>query len=397
VSQTTNIHEDFLTQVITKEQRVAYAKKLKKTPGEINSLTAYHDFCRLESINKHLAKIYIVAGIRWVWELKKLNEKQVSEKIKKSRIWWEVNVHSEIIIQSITEAKNTKLLVQGLEKEDYFLQRKWYIFSKTPNTTHENKEIKSNNNDISLFIIMLIILCVFSFVSLYFVALIPALLAIHILLKSKIWDFFIQPFMSFIPMWWILWVSSAILSISACVFAIWFFSWNIHNSLTNTFDLSGENAPATFFPSAVHTHYEDRDITREELIKMLVVSKKIDMSEWQEIDCFKDSFQSEYPKELCYAKDQWFIQWDSEWNFKPTGSVSHAAGLKFILNFYWYRVPKESLYITFTDLQKRQWQTTYAEFAKRIWIISPTVTEFHPERTISIDQVDWYLQALSSK
>jgi hypothetical protein len=64
MSDQKNIHETFLEQSKTPENREVLALKLLKTPGEINSLTAYHDFMRIESINKHLAKIYIVAGIR---------------------------------------------------------------------------------------------------------------------------------------------------------------------------------------------------------------------------------------------------------------------------------------------------------------------------------------------
>jgi len=398
MEESSNIHEIFLEQTKTSKDREEMSLKLKKTPGEINSLAAYHDFMRLKNINKHLAKIYIVAGIRWVWELKKLNAKQVDKKIKESRIGSEVAVAIETINASISEAKNTPLLLQGLEKEDFFLQRKWYIFSKTPDLNQDIKEEVKNNTDISLFILMLIILAIFSFISIYFIALVPILLSVHIIFGSRIGKWIIYPIMQLISNGWILIISAGLLSISACVFAIWFLSWDIHSNIINIFKTSSyTDNSQSFFPDEIYSHYEDRDITREELVKILSVSKEIDLNNWQEIDCFKDSFQSKFPKELCYAKDSGYIQGDNEWNFNPTQTVSHAAGLKFILNFYWYRVPKESLYITFTDLQKRQWQTTYAEYAKRIWIIPTSNKEFHPEKTITIDQVDWYLQALSSK
>lgn len=64
MGESPNIHEIFLEQTKRSQDRKNMALKLKKTPGEINSLTAYHDLMRLKSVNKHLAKIYIVAGIR---------------------------------------------------------------------------------------------------------------------------------------------------------------------------------------------------------------------------------------------------------------------------------------------------------------------------------------------
>lgn len=377
------------------------ALKLKKTPGEINSLTAYHDLMRLKSVNKYLAKIYIIAGIRWVWHLKKHSISQVNQKIHRSRIGSTVQVQKDIISQTISEAKNTKIIISGLEKEIFFLQRKGYIITKSPSKWEIKPEDPKHNKEVILLILTIILLLLFSFVSLYFFTLIFIVLSLHILFQTQALSGISQQL-------WVLWIwqntqklwSIICLCIFSLILAIWFFTWSISLSIQKYFISQWsyeDNIRWKYFPQEIHSHYSQRDITREELIKILIVTLWVDLEKQIEIDCFKDSFQSKYPKEICYAKKQWFIQWDSLENFYPNNSISHAAGLKFILNFYWYRVPKESLYITFTDLQKRQWQTTYAEYAKRIWIISPSVTEFKPEKPITIDQIDEYLQKLSTK
>ncbi len=393
-----NIHEAFLEQTKTPKNRVDMALKLKKTPWEINSLTAYHDFRRLKSINKHLAKIYIVAGIRGISHLAKLTSKQVEKKIKNSRIGKTVLVKSSLIQETIAEAKNTPVIISWLEKEPFFLQRKWYILSKSDLTSIEQTHDTKNNNDVVLLVLTLIILWVFSLISLYFLALVPVLIALHTLLESNIGNTLVSPIKNSSYKWWITWLSAAIVGIFSCVFALGFFSGNIHNniqsSLMSITSMSSQSSQ-DYFPKEIHEYYQQKEITREDLIKILSVSTKINLDDFDEIECFKDNFQSQYPKEICYAKNKWYIQWDALGNFYPNRVISHGAGLKFILNYYGYGVPKRSLYLTYTDLQKTQWQTTYAEFAKRINLIDESVTEFYPDKTITIEQVDRYISRLT--
>lgn len=394
-----NIHDFFLEQTKSSKNREDMALKLKKTPWEINSLTAYHDFRRLTTINKHLAKIYIVAGIRWVSHLAKLTKTQVEKKIKSSRIGRTVLVNPSLIESTIKEAKSTPIIISGLEREKFFLQRKWYILSKSDISQIEQTPDKKNYNDIILLVITLFILWAFSLVSLYFLAFIPVLFGLHALLESNIGKILISPLKNLFWNWWIKWVSAALVWIFSCVFAIWFFSGNIHKNIQSSlgqFSWINKLETQSYFPKEVHDYYQQKDITREDLIKILSVATKINLQDQDEIECFNDSFQSRYPKEICYAKELWYIQWDSLWNIYPNKAISHGAGLKFILNYYGYGVPKRSLYLTYTDLQKNQWQTTYAEFAKRINLIDESITEFYPDKTITIEQVDRYISVLSS-
>ena len=114
-----------------------------------------------------------------------------------------------------------------------------------------------------------------------------------------------------------------------------------------------------------------------------------------EKECFKDSFTASFPLEICYAKSRWYVQWDANWNFQPNKVINHWAGLKFILNFYDYDVPRRSLFITYDDVSKDEWYTTYAEYAKRIWLIPKSVGHFWPNDSITIEQIDRYVQVLS--
>jgi hypothetical protein len=260
---------------------------------------------------------------------------------------------------------------------------------------------RKSHRDIFLFAVIILVLIVFSFISLYFLALIPVVFGLHILLETRCVSYLTRA----IDKRWvsllrknIIWVS--ILSLFSTIFAIGLFTWNINARIKNTaqnVSIYQSITPWDYFPQEVHDYYQNKEMTREDLIKILIVSLWISMDDQIDIECFKDSFQSKYPKEICYAKQAWYIQWDTLWNFNPNRSISHAAGLKFILKFYWYGVPKRSLYLTYSDLQKTQWQTTYAEYAKRIGLIPQSTSKFYPDKIITIKQVDSYISVLSRK
>jgi len=391
-----NIHETFLLQASSPLKRKNLASKLSKRPGEINSLTAYHDFRRVKSINKYLAKIYIIAWIRWVSHMLKMSKWEIQKRIKNSPIWKSVDVKNTIVQQNLDDAKSIPKLDLGLEKETYFLQRKWYIIRKDSEIEQNNVQNNNYRWDIILFLLTLWIIVMFSLVSLYFILLIPIVIAFHCLFRSN----FMAPLLALIPtleknIYHITWIIICVL-----IIFIWFVTWSVQKDIQVIYTYFPHNSAETssrYFPEEVYNHYSKKEISREDLVKILVSARNIDIAKERWIECFKDVFQSEHPWEICYAKDAWYIQWDALWNFYPQQAISHAAGLKLILKFYNLNVPSSSLYLTYDDLQKNQWYTRYAEYAKRIWLIEQDVKEFKPTENISIQQVDSYIYTLSKR
>lgn len=107
------------------------------------------------------------------------------KKIDNSRIGATVQVQEDIISQTISEAKNTSIIISGLEKEVFFLQRKGYIVTKNIDTLNTQQENPKHNKEIFLLILTIILILLFSFVSLYFITLIFIVLSLHILFKTQ--------------------------------------------------------------------------------------------------------------------------------------------------------------------------------------------------------------------
>jgi len=114
-------------------------------------------------------------------------------------------------------------------------------------------------------------------------------------------------------------------------------------------------------------------------------------------DCFADISNSPYARDICFAAKKGWLQGGEGANFYPDRSLTRAGGIKFILRFFGERVPEKSIASTYKDVQVSDWVSVYVEYAKRNGIIDKKVTMFYPNREISLQEMNDFIEKVQSK
>jgi hypothetical protein len=280
---------------------------------------------------------------------------------------------------------------------------------------------KESKHEFITLIIQSVIFLILGFISLYFLVFIPILFIFHFYRNSffisklhytlreklesyifshqlgpKSWLWLIQENFNFFKKTMCLWI----IALLCIVFLQGLLTWNIERSVASSLSWYRTSSQKMEHPyylkESVYNNFDWKVISREALVWILLSNQDIKTDSGSQ-SCFWDISESIYKEQICFAKRKWYIQWDAFNNFNPTDTVSHAAGLKFILNFNGENVPSRAAYITFDDLEKRFWYTTYAEYAKIHGLIPESERLFYPDEAITINQVDTYIYKLVQK
>ncbi len=419
VFETLNISswDDFISLSHTHYHRLLLSERLHKPLLTINRLAIYFDFLRLTSISPELSEIFVELKIPGVMWLRKIDAEKLLHRIIKKYPYLDQSLRYNDIKNIVSESKQAKIIFFDIQSDDLKLKKKWY--AKTRMMEYQELSYIKNESkyEVVSLILQIIIFIGLSFVSVYFIVFVIVLLWFHLLKNSyfisdisyktreKIeqntqWSqhkneyfFWVQQNFLMVKRWVIMFA----IFVCVWIFIYGLFYWNVIYSISNTFDNSKNitqfNSWPKYLPVDIYSRFENNTITREELIWILYFSQKD--TTFTIKNCFNDISESIYAEQICDAKRRWIIQWDANNDFNPKGVVSHAAGLKFILNFSGENVPKRAAYLTFTDLEKRFWYTSYAEYAKSHGIIDSSMKEFDPLTPITISQIDSYLYKLT--
>lgn len=80
------------------------------------------------------------------------------------------------------------------------------------------------------------------------------------------------------------------------------------------------------------TFWPNRDITRAELVKIILEWTKSNYGTWE--NCFPDVKKDRYAPYVCYAKEKKLIKWYPDGTFKPNQKVTIAEWLKITLAWF---------------------------------------------------------------
>jgi len=413
--------QKFLSITSTHYKRVALAKKIGHPIEKINKLTAFFDFMRVEGMKAVVAEVLVKDSVKWVQDLRKKDWGILYTDLIHHYPYITRYINPEYLGELIQNSNKTPLFIFDFWYESFTVMSKWYATSITSvEKQYSYLENESKNEFITL-MIQCVIFWLLSIVSPYFLVFIPILFVfhfyrnsffiseLHYTIREKLehyifenkkwtdtWTWFLQEDFNFFKKTLCLWL----ISLLGIIFLQWLLTWNIEKSIAWVFSTSTESTQKLEHPwylsDSVYKSFDQEEISREELVWILLSNQNISWGTGAQ-NCFKDISESNYKEQICFAKRKWYIQWDAQNNFNPSATVSHAAWLKFILNFNWETVPWRAAYVTFDDLEKQFWYTTYAEYAKINGLIDQWEKLFYPDWAITIKQVDSYIYKLVQK
>lgn len=129
----------------------------------------------------------------------------------------------------------------------------------------------------------------------------------------------------------------------------------------------------------------DKEITRAELIKIIVESHIEDPETLEFNRCFADIVILEwYVRYACYAKEQGWVVGYEDGTFRAGNTINNVEILSMIFNSYGLQMP-ESFEIEnpFPDVDKEQWYGPYVWYAKENGIIDSDTQNYNPGEPVT--------------
>ena len=411
---------DFLKEASTHYGRVILADSLWKPVENINNLTAFFDLLRVEGITPKLSESLVKLGIAGVQDLRKQNPNELFDYF----LWLHQSVEKDFsqadITRAIHRANNTQLVTFDLHNKKLAQDSTKYATLKKKQQQEVEYIRYDSKKEFISFCLQCIWFIALSYFSAYFLLFIPILLAFHIYKNSYFIANINYNVRKFIEesiyentgalSSWLMKVQDSLTQIKnfSCisVMVLWtiifFFGVTGGHFMNQIRDVLPEKKPqvqekgkARYLSQEVFDTFDGREITRAEILWVLILSTPMRENVWSMSDCFGDISSSQYAEQICYAKNRGIVSGDANNNFNPNWIVTNGAWLKFILNFYEANVPRRALYITYNDITPKDWFSTYAEYAKSHGIIPRSQNEFHPNEAITIETIDRYIEKIS--
>ncbi|MFC1809960.1 S-layer homology domain-containing protein [Patescibacteria group bacterium] len=117
------------------------------------------------------------------------------------------------------------------------------------------------------------------------------------------------------------------------------------------------------------TFLPEGEITRAELMKILVLSTGIQIDVEKYNNCFPDVLDDWYAKYVCYAKEQGWVQGYDDGTFKPGNKVVKAEAIKMVINTQGVILDQVGTIKPYNDVELNEWFAPYVVTAKNLGIL----------------------------
>ncbi|MBI4234863.1 S-layer homology domain-containing protein [Candidatus Peregrinibacteria bacterium] len=131
----------------------------------------------------------------------------------------------------------------------------------------------------------------------------------------------------------------------------------------------------------------ENTINRAELLKIVLESAKIEISEAQ-TNCFTDvPYTKWYSKYICTAKELGFISGYSDNTFRPEKNIKKVEALKIIGEIYQWDMESADKETVFKDTEETAWYSPYLKFAKMKNLLKEVGEIYEPNKEIKRGEI----------
>ena len=149
--------------------------------------------------------------------------------------------------------------------------------------------------------------------------------------------------------------------------------------------------------AAVEHMYAQKDMTREMLVKLLILHKDRKKLDYAKVDCFADVKDANFGKYICYALDKGLVSGRNKTTFDPLTLVTRSEALKMIFSINAIPVTRDLTRTSFNDTSKTDWFSPYVETAKTMGLLDDVKDTFRPEEKATTEFVLGILKKVEGK
>lgn len=385
-----------------KERRVL-AQKLGVSKERLFSFVNIHDFLRLPAMNLDIAKLFDNAGFETVGSLRHLPLEKLTQVLQTSGIDTNMIPSGDTLKDILSQATDTPLKIFGYDRIHTEEERE--DDEEEVPMMKPKKQKKTGTSVWWKYLLLGLILAGLLFAFQRYIAAAIAGLVTFLWILIR---FFPKLFTGFIPQ-----KLKQAVEVNKTVFSKWdtrrkmvanmmmvlpvvtaLVVWFLPQGPKPMHESKKQMPPIisidTAFEKDLQTLkevYATKEITREMLLKLLILEKErknVDAAKW---GCFVDVVGSKFEKYVCYAKDAWLVQGRSATTFDPKHKVTKAEALKMIYNVFGVPTQKDERKTAFADVKESDWFAPYVAQGEKLWLLEK-LPSFKPNEFASFKFID---------